>query len=369
MMRFWSRMLNQPRERLAQRLRERIASLSESAADGQTLDPDALQEVESLLRVAEMQSTTRGRWRISAFAAVAMAMAMTVGLLLLARVDVVDVEGTIEASAIEILLGSNRPVLPMDQPLRSFSAAGMTGVRGIQPRGEVPHSLSVTPLSGGTLTLQQVSLTKDTRVGVKSDGRGQVSLRIKPVSPSGRVALALTGRSRIVLAQGTQMLATQDQLLSLDFGPERFDMSFVPVDSAVELLTGIIADSLNFTEQRVPTDGALSDVTLISTIIGGAITFPGMRDHQVVLRAREHIDMDVRSLQVHRVRVTPTGVIIEFRARVSGITLGSEEVRQDLRPSVLEWYAANRRLELARTVFVSTLLMLAGLIAWWRANR
>lgn len=366
-MTFWSRMLNRPRGRLARRLRERIVSLTASVADGEKPDPEALQEVETLLRVMELQSAARGRWRIGV--AVAAGIALIVGLSLLSRVDVIEVEGSVNASALEIVVDEDRPVLSVDQPLQVFYAAGMTRLGGLQVAGELPGSVSVAPLPGGTLTLQQVSLAQQTRLGIKSNGEGRVSLRIIPLTSGGQLVLALTGPSRISLPQNREVLGNDpDQLLSLDFGPERFDMSFVPTDSATELLTGVMARSLYFSELWVPTEGARSDVTHISTIIGGALTFPEMRQ-QVVLRAREHLEMDVRALQVHRLLVASDGIVLEFRARVSGISLGSAGARRDLRPSVLEWYAANHRLELARTAFISTLLMLAGLLAWWRTNR
>jgi hypothetical protein len=355
---------------LDQHLRDEVAALTETVRSGRKPGIDKLAEVEALARLVELQSSVRNRRRLPVLVGVG-ALAIAIGLMLLKRVDTVVVEGMVRASTVHLTLGKGH-VLALDHPLRTVAASGYTGIEGI-PADSLRSPLAglvAEPQSGGTLTLQQVTLPGSARLQVRRTG-GRTALRVAEGQPGGRIHVSLDDSARVMVGKRDTLLfgLGENQTLLLAFGGRMFNLSFVSTDSMVELLSDVPVDSVSFAELRTPSEDLRSDVVLLSTIDGGELVFPEMRSDKVTLRAREHLHLQARALQVHRLRSEPGGIVIEFRAQASELAVGGVDARRDLRPSVLEWYAANRRLELARTVLVSSVVMGLALLTWWNGSR
>lgn len=358
------------RRAVEQQLRNRLVTLTDTIQNGRTPDSGTLEEVESLRRLLEVQSSLRGRWRYPTIL-IAGILSLVVGLMLLRQVETLEVEGSIRASALQLTL-SDRRVLPLDKPLRALAASGFTKFEGIplDSSRDAPKRLRIDTLPGGSITLQQITLPEWARLNLEQSATGRTSLRVEQGGAGGQVRIATDGAARLVFSSEAVVLRSGDaRTLLLDVGQPMFSLSFTPSDSTLELLTGLRADSLSFSDLQMPTQDARNDVVLLSTIDGGELYFPEMRGEKVTLRAREQLHMQTRALHINRLKLEPQGFVIEFRALISDLALGEGDARRDLRPSLLEWYAANRRLELARTVFVSGLVMALGILAWWNGNR
>jgi hypothetical protein len=359
------------RQRVDGRIRAEAAQLTQTVARGSTPDEESVAEVERLLRVRAVQSTVNAsRWR-NAILGLGGLLVVVLGMLL-RRVGTVEVEGALRLSGIQLMLPDN-PVLPVDEPLRSFSAVGFTRVEGIPsppPPGGHTRGVLVEPLPGGTITFQQATLPPGARLRARLDTHGRASLQVDGGQGTGELLLALDGATRVILQQDTVVLQPGSATsLLLSIGPARFDASFVAVDSTLELLRSVDSDSLVFSEMQAVTDGSHSAVSVISTIESGELVLPGIGNEKVSLRAREHLTLRSPSIRVHRLRLGPRGIDVDFRARASELALGATDERRDLRPSYLEAYAANRPLELAETILISGIVMLAATLTWWRGAR
>jgi hypothetical protein len=354
------------RKRVERLLRQRLTKLMEAVADGQPPDADALQEVERLQRLIELQSTVRSRrWRFGVVAATC-AFALVIGVML-RRVDSVNVEGTVRASSIRMTV-AGAPVVVVDQPLRELASAGFITINGLPsgPPKTLPNSLFAQRLPQGTITLQQTSFPRGSRLELRYGDTGGVSLRVEGGEGLGRVEASMTAPVRMIIGQDTSNLeGTSDALLGLGFRGERFDLSFSTVDTATELFRAIDVDSLLFSEVQTSVDGARINVIDLSTITGGELILPELDGRKIVLHAREHLHLNPRSLRIHRLRVEPEGLLLDFQARTSELAVGVGSARRDLRPSCLELYAASRSLEIARTAVVSVVVLLLAVLAMW----
>ncbi|HEX6368968.1 MAG TPA: hypothetical protein VF006_08545 [Longimicrobium sp.] len=351
------------RDPLEQRLRDRVAKLASQAENGEGPDPGELAGAQALRELIALRSAVSGRRRRVAFAAAA-GVALT-GIALLARVNGVEVDGVVRASSLELVLDRAR-VLELGVPVDSVWAARYT--RASTHPAAAGASLFAAPLPGGTLTMEQITLPAGTRIRVASAGRGRTLLRVEPRPDAGRVRFTSRGGARVATGAGTLALASGEALV-LEFGAEPFNLRFAPANPAVDLLSGVPADSLSFSEPRVRADGARQEILELSTIDAGELVLPEMREQKVTLRPREHLDLRTTALRIHRLRSDPGGITVEFRARASRLALGQDGAVRDLKPSRLEWLASNRRLELARVAFVAGLGMLLSLVTWWKEPR
>lgn len=351
---FWRRNL------LKQQLRSRVGELVAKAENGKELEPDELAHAQALRELIDLESTVAGRRRHVIFAAIA-GMAL-IGNFLLMRVSSVEVEGVVRGSSVELVMDRVR-VLERDIPVDSLWAARYT--RASSHPATAGTSLSAAPLPGGTLTMEQITMPAGARLRVASAGRGRMLLRVDPQPDTGRVRFTSRGGARVATGADTLLLGSGEALV-LEFGAERFNLQFAPTTSAVDLLTGVPALSLSFSESRVRADGARQENLEISSIDAGELVLPEMREQKVTLRPHEHLGLRTRTLRIHRLRSDSGGITVEFRARASRLTLGEGGAERDLRPSRLEWLAANRRLELARVTFVAAIGMLLSLFAWWK---
>lgn len=353
-----------------ERLRARAAALAEAVEGGRRPDPVELEDLEALRRLVDLRATLESR-RGNRVIAVAGALALVVGLMLLRRVGTVEVSGVVQASVVQLSIERGL-VLALDRPLRELAARGFTHIEGL-PAGTAgggPASLVAERLSGGTLTLQQITLPDAARLNLERVGPGRTRLRVDQGRAGGGVRVEAQGPARFVAGRDTLLLeGGSGHGVLMEFGTETFNVSFSPADSAGDLLIGLAADSLSFSETQHTAEGVRGDVVQVSTIHRGELILPGLRGEKVTLNAGEHLYMETRSLRIHRVRPEPNGITVEFRAQASKLALGDGAARRDVRPSLLEWYAANRRIELARTAYISGLAMLLGLLAWWRRGR
>ena len=366
----WRPLRSSDRSRVEHRLRDKVQSLRQAAAKGRVLDADTVQQAEVLQKILELDLVARDRpWRYLVVSG-AVALALIVGLLLLQRVDTVGVEGVVHASSVQVYI-SGGPILLFDQPLYDFAGAGFTALSGIpQPVNTNSKNLLASQLPGGFVTLQQITLPEGARVGVEWDGtRVNVQVEASQASGHGRANITLSGATQVIIGRDTLGLQS-DELLELDFGPARFDMSFMPVDSIVDLVGGINADSISFSETSRTTDDTRTNRDLVSTIVGGELSLSGMQDPSVSLHPHEHLQLRSEKLQIHRIRFDPSrGIVVEFRASASSLLLGTDRDQRELRPSVLEWYAASRPLQLVRVAYVSALVMLVGMLHFFRRSR
>lgn len=372
-MRRFFRTLGRRESVLEERLRTGVAALVSSVEAGRALDRAELEELEGLRQLLELRGSVvrrREEWVATVAAALVVALVVS-GLLLLRRVGTVEVFGRVHASAVQLSM-DGRMILALDRPLEEVRARGYTHVEGlpVDPSQGMPASFAAKRLPGGTLTLQQLALPEAVRIRFERVEPGTMGLKVDQGRPGGRVRIEAQGPAHFITRSETLRVAEgAQQGASMDFGTETFNMSFVPADSAGDLLTGVGADSLSFTELRHTADGARSEVALLSTIDRGELTLPGLRGETVMLNPGERLHMVTPSLRVYRIRQNSGGLSVEFRAHASELALGEGATRRDLRPSLLEWYAANRRFELALTVYVSGLTMVLGILAWWRRNR
>lgn len=294
--------------------------------------------------------------------------------MLLRPVSTIDVEGSVKASRLQ-LKPQGRPIIPFDEPLQAFAASGFTGVDGIPMvglPGDPVASLRAETLPGGTITLQQITVPRGSwfQIGSARYNQSSVETTASRSSSSGELLLSLDGPNRIMVRDDTVFTRRGSNLAVLiRFGPAPFNATITPADSIVELLRVIDADSLDFFDVQEFTDGSHEEVTSLSTIKSGVLAFPGLGDAQIRVGAREDFTLRSPTVRVHRIRLANGNVDVDFQARASAVMLGRGSDQRDLKPSMLEWYAANRRLGLARTVLFSGVVMLVAIIGWLRSGR
>lgn len=345
---------------LQQRLREQVEALAARAKTGAVPQQDELSQLQAIRELIAVHSIVSGRARRAALWTVA-GIAL-VGAFLLLRVRTLDIDGVVRASSVDFVMDRTR-VLALEESVTELSAAGFTRVVGL-PVARA-RSLVATPPTGATLRLEQITIPAGARVRVASVGQGRVLLRVEPAGDQGRARFN-SPRGGVVRTGGDTLAMNPGAVVEVEFDAVRFNLRFDPADRTLDLLSGVPARTLSFAEERTVADDTRQDVLTSSTIEGGELVLPALREQRVALRARERLELQTQVLRVHRLRSDTTGLTIEFRMRASRVVVGEEATRRNLKPSRLEWLAANRRLELVRVGFVAALGAVLALARWWR---
>jgi hypothetical protein len=342
--------------------KRRFADLNDLLARGEKLDVDALQEVEALSRMIELQSRVRGRSHTWVVVGVGV-LALVPGFWLLRPVTTVRVEATVRATSIRVV-NPNVRTLAIDYPLRSFRASGFTRVRGIDvARGQPsPGSISAAPLLGGTMTLQQLTIPEGAILVIARDRGGRVSIEIQSPHGGGVARVSRRGPNSVVVGNDTTEFASANHRpIVVDFPSGQFGVTFVPGDPGLHLMNDLGADSISFDEVRRPTEGEWSGVDLSSTITSGELLLTAVPSRATELRSRERLHLHAKSVQIHSIRLEPESLIVEFRARATKLATGPEDELRDLRPTKLEMLAVNRPLNLAWTFYASAVVLLVAI--------
>jgi hypothetical protein len=356
----------QSRRAIRALLHKTVASLATTEVEKRDVEVTSLEEAERLYRLLELEKglqAHRWRGRVALFATI---LVCITALLLLLRVPTVEIQGTVSTSWVELTVPTAQ-ILVIDQPVHTLASTGFSGVEGLTLSSTDVRdgSLNVQATAGGTVTLQEASIPAGSMITIEMNPTNS-HLKIEGGKGHGRAIISLTGPTDVFLNSDTIHIRSEsDASLALSLQEERFDLTFASTDSSFDLLRRVKGSSLEFSKWETLADDDRVNLRSSSMILGGEIFFIGMDDRTMLIKARDQLRFRPQSLQVQRVRLQPEGLLVEFRARVSDLSIDTGIGPRDLRPSILAWFAANHNFAIARTLILSTVTLFVALIVFW----
>ena len=371
-------------DELRRLVQAKSAALAESAVQSGGQVPSAdIQELDRLVRLIDLQSKVepakpQRTWPLLALLA---ATLVVVSLLLFARVNETVIELDLKATEVGFELPVQQVLLERVD-VSHLGAAGLTAIdladvsdvaddRGAGEAGD--QQIEIAAFDEGTrhgsIVVKEIAPAAGTMVALRrGDAPGQYRLRLATplvdlsVAMHGPVELNATGgaahRADFVSPRSVELQGTSANV--------DLDLTFRDVKRA-RILPQIPVQQLSLV-QVADRSADLSSVRALSTIVSGTLYFASLNGVSRSLRAGEILRLEDPRGEIRTLRLEDEVVALDFQGRVRGISTGSDDSRQNLMPTWLDWLRAQHGLSLLwGTTFYLFGIALAAL-RWFRVN-
>ena len=363
--------------------RDALKQQAEAAADelraGADVAPERVERLQRFQRVVEAYDAThpapRRRWPV---AVVFLTTLVVCTVLLFVRRHETDIQ-------LDLAVSEAAFVLPAEQKLTELApltTLGASGMREIQlPRGRnqssralhaadgaVPPARLATLTDGkrqGSITLETIILPGNTRVRVRSAGAQALRLSLQRAAPE--LQASLYGPIEVAVAgEGVQALdVASPQLVLFRPASGEADLDLALAGPGKNLFAVPLgADSLSLIQVDQAGDEPRSIVRRTSAILSGALYFESLDGQERKLRPGEMLELSGARGEITELRVEPDHLVLRYRGRVEGLSVGAGENRRSLMPTWLEWLKARRGAWLLWGTAVYLFGLVMGFLRW-----
>jgi hypothetical protein len=337
--------------------------------------------MESIERLEKLAAMAAGQGHFLVGAVILVALLVIAFLVFF---PVRETEIDLEAKTLNVSFGLAAPHVVVEEAL--MRTIGMSGVTAIRvPEGRTAQGgpaggkdLSETNLrleavtgsrAPGTLRLSDVAASENTHVVLlaRRGGGYRVSLEGAPL----RLKVNLYGSIRIQapgqIDEVIEFPYPKPLLVSAD--TSAVDLDLVPLDPAHAGLprrASIKALSLIRVEKAGDTSQAL--VRESSGLLSGRIYKLSVGGEQRELREYEHLVLSEPRGELRSVRLADDALNLRFQGKVSGLTAGSLENREELMPKWLEVWRARGPVSLFLSTSVSVIALALTVLRWFKVH-
>ena len=150
---------------------------------------------------------------------------------------------------------------------------------------------------------------------------------------------------------------------------EIMDVDFVLADaSQLQFYAQLPVESLDLSSIEEFATPQKSLVAPMSTLLSGVLYFDSLDGERHPLRNGEQIRFTVAQGRLESLRLLDDRIAFKFRGRINALSVGDEEARRNLMPSLLQWLRARQPLSLiwGAAIFVYGLLL--TVLRWYRSS-
>lgn len=367
------------RRRLRKLLEGQKAAALEEALSSGAVDPQRLESLESLQKLADM--TEQRNYTL--LAAVVAATVLLVAFLVFFPIPTTEIELEAKTSYARLRLTDSQVVLQEAPELRALAISGLAAVR-------LPEGMGTDGKPAGGLDLEESSL----RLEAITAAGAPASLRLadSKAAPDSLVALAagrggdyrvsfkadppllkvnLYGRIRVQVPGVTDQVIefSRPKLLLAKAGSEPVDLDLALIDRArAGLPSRLSVRELSLFRSEKVGDAGQARVQDTSGLKAGRIYLISLSGAQRDLRENEELRLERPEGEVRSVHLTDDGIAFRFRGKVRDLTAGSLENPEPLMPTLLDWWKARQPASLFMGTTISLIGLILGGLRWFKVH-
>jgi hypothetical protein len=365
-------------DELRRLVRARSLALSESALQSGGLVPaDAVQELDRLVKLIDLRTKVEpapAQQRSWYIAALLVTTLLVVSVLLFARVRETAIELEVKASEVAFSLPVQQVLLERVE-VSHLGAAGLSAIDlsdvadspDARNSGEAgDQQIEIAAIEDGkrrgSVVLKEIAPPSGTEIGFgRGDAPGQYRLRLA----TSRMGLSVAVHGPVQLRRQRVDFASP-RSVELEAGAGTVDLDLTFRDAKrTRIVPQIRIDKLSLIHVS-DRSRDLSSVRALSTILSGTLYFESLNGVSRGLRAGEILRLEQPRGEIRSLRLDDDVLVLDFQGRVRGITGGSDDNRQNLMPTWLDWLRAQHGLSLLwGTTFYLFGLALAAL-RWFK---
>ncbi|MCZ6622699.1 MAG: hypothetical protein O7B35_00465 [Deltaproteobacteria bacterium] len=371
-------LLNLGEGKLRKELNSQARSLSEEALNAKgSVSKEQMEQLERLARLAEISAVSRPR-RIGLVVMVFLFALVIVTLLLVNHLEEAEIE-------LNLVVSEFGFVSPVEQVLTNSTNLAVLGVSGLSevqlPQACRQAAASSYPVSDvsvrlatvsdgerpGVITLAPVVIFADTRL----------RLRHTEISKQYRLSLltdSLELQTHIDGGIKVNVTGTRPEQLNCSFPRSvtlRSDSQWVDLDltfpdtSPHAFSPQLSANNLSFFRIDEFMDPDRTLIRRVSTILSGTLYLESLNGKEYPLRPGETIVFEESTGQIRTLQVYGGVILLRFRGRVHGMSLGTGASQRNLMPTYLEWLSVHHGLELLWGTVISVFSLIFLTLRFW----
>ncbi|WP_375771396.1 hypothetical protein NR798_10985 [Archangium gephyra] len=361
-----------PRAQLTEELRALIQQNLEEELKA-TSRPRSLARLNHLLSLADRIAPERKK-PINWIPVIAVSSAaFLIALLATIPTTKTEIELSVKSSQFSAALNRSHTLFG-NVDITSLTASGVKKLRVPDQSGSAPNSYRATEKTGGlnvdvslpdpktnssTLSLNPIIVPDNTELTMSAVSPYQAHFAFEHAATEiqadllGTASVSVTGARPVALS-----LSIPDALRAYTQDDFQLEVATTTTPSCIICLPTPVS-KLSFEGFDDTQQLTSAVVTPFSSIISGSLVMEELNDKDLPLRAGTHLTLQITNGEVRSATLDEKGQIsVIFHGEVSSIKMGLGSTVRELKPSLLEWLAANRKLHL----LWSSVIFLFGLV-------